>query len=81
MDPVKKRVVFKYPDEIIFTGDMIQGPNVDYQMVADGSMFVEPLGDWINPAEELSFITNDEELKIAPTGDIEILEPASDDDE
>ena len=39
---------------------MIQDPNVDYQIVADIYMFVEPLGDWINPAEELSFITNDE---------------------
>ena len=26
MDPVKKRMVFNYPDEIVYTGDMIEGP-------------------------------------------------------
>ena len=49
MDPVKKRMVFNYPDEIVYTGDMIEGPDDGYKMTEDGAMFIEPLGQYINP--------------------------------
>ena len=55
MDPVKKRMVFNYPDEIVYTGDMIEGPDERYKMTEDGSMFIEPLGQYINPALDPSF--------------------------
>ena len=42
MDPVKKRMVFNYPDEIVYTGDIIKGPDERYKMTEDGAMFIEP---------------------------------------